>query len=209
MTSKAERKRRKKAKPDPFALAAIPRRERNGRVQRDPMDSDPARDQLAVRCKMAGKEPTPANLREMRAPWWGCNAGQTIAALADDEDDRRNLWDAICHMRRAWVAYDRAIGAPGRHAKCLALLVPLSGMEADASTPPKDERSDEDRQRQAVSAMMQIEGWLGWTDKGAAGECKRVVLDDATVTDATGLVLALRCISDGIRGERVAYRGRA
>ena len=42
----------------------------------------------------------------------------------------------------------------------------------------------------------------------AASEAKRVVWDDETVRDADGLVLALRCVVDGMEGREMVYRGR-
>jgi len=111
-------------------------------------------------------------------------------------------------MRRVVTAYDAAIGAPRRHAVCLRLLVPIARMEATAETPPVDDRTPEDRDRQAVSALMQLEGWLGWTDNAAMGEAKRVVWDDVEVRDVTGLLVALRCVSDGMQGRRMVWRGR-
>ncbi len=112
-------------------------------------------------------------------------------------------------MRRVQIAYDRAIGAPDRHAKCLRLLVPIDALSTDAETPPLDERTDEERQRAATSAMMRLEGWLGYTDKAARSEALRVVVDDAEVRDHAGLLSALLCVADGLSGMRApAWRGR-
>lgn len=118
------------------------------------------------------------------------------------------MWDAIQHMRRVVTAYDAAIGAPRRHAVCLRLLVPIEEMAADASTPPLDERTPEERQRQSVASYMLLEGWLGRTDKAAMGEAKRVVWDDGEARDVLGLLSALRCVVDGMNGRRLVYRGR-
>lgn len=205
MTSKAERKRRKKQAADPFALAPVERREKSGRKQREPADRDPSIIALEVRCNQAQRAVTPEAIREMRAPWWGCNAGKAIASLHPDE--RAHLWDAICHMRRVITAYDRAIGAPSRHAVCMRLLAPVDALEADASSPPLDERTEAEKQRQAVSALMALEGWLGYADKQAASEAKRVVWDDGAVADRNRLLNALRCASDGMRGQPLVYRG--
>lgn len=82
-------------------------------------------------------------------------------------------------------------------------------METSADEPPLDTRSDGDKMRQAVAALMSLETWLGYTDKRASGEAKRVVIDDAICTDPEGLISALRCVSDGIKGRKMQYRGRA
>jgi hypothetical protein len=84
----------------------------------------------------------------------------------------------------------------------------LEALEATAETPPVDERTPEERGRDAVSGLMALEGWLGWTDKVAAGEAKRGVWDDEAVRDSEGLVLALQCVVDGMEGQTTIWRGR-
>lgn len=209
MTSKAERKRRKRSRVagDPFALAEVPKRQPNGR--RRQIERDPAIETLKARCRQMGIEVTKAALRDMRAPWWGCNAGRAMAGIVTADAERAELWDAICHMRRTVTAYDAAIGAPNRHAVCLRLLAPAEAMEADAATPEPDERTPREKQDDACAAIMRLEGWIGMADRLAISEAKRVVWDDAQVSDAEGLVAALRCVADGLMGRRVAYRGRA
>lgn len=208
MTSKAERRRRKQAAAvgGMFALASVPRRERSGRISRVGVQRDAAGEALEVRCKQMGRAVNAANIRDMRAPWWGCNAGRAMAQEITSDAERAELWDAICHMRRVVTVYDAVIGAPHRHATCLRLLAPSSGLGADASTPALDERSPEQRQRDAVSGLMRLEGWLGHCDKRAMGEAKRAVWDDAAVSDPAALVAALRCVADGLMGRRVGRR---
>lgn len=145
-------------------------------------------------------------LRDLRAPWHGCNAGRAMASAVTGDRDKSELWTAICHIRKVQAAYDRAIGAPTRHAQCLRLLLPLEAMEADASSPPVDLRSDEEKQRQAVSAWMKVQGWLDHA-KADAGECKRVVIDDERCRDPDALVRALQCVVDGIKGRKIMCRG--
>ncbi|MFC4731746.1 hypothetical protein [Salipiger abyssi] len=207
--TKAAKRRAKKAHTaDLPELAQTPRREANGRKQRTDTDRDPSAAALDVRCRHAGRDATRANRRDMRAQWHGCEAGRAMASKSDSEDERRDLWDAIQHMRRTVTAHDRAIGAPSRHAVCMRLLTPTDEMSADASTPPADDRTDEDKERSATRALMILEGWLGYTDKAAATEAKRVILEDSMARDLTGFMSALRCISDGIKGKRMVWRGR-
>lgn len=168
---------------------------------------DPSADALKARCRQIGVKADETGLREARAPWFGCNAGRAMAALAPAAD-HPDLWTAICHMRKTMARYDAAIGAPRRHAVCLRLLAPQDVMEATADSPAPDDRPADERQNAAVKAWMAMHGWLGWADKRAASEAMRVVIDDERVTDADGLVLALRCVVDGIRGARMVYRGR-
>ena len=210
--SKGARRRAKKAAQtgglDLPGLAPVQRRERNGRARREIRDRDPARQALEVRCRQAGVAVSSASLREMRAPWLGCSAGRAMAARVTDHEERGELWDAIQQMRRGQRAYDAAIGAPFRHARGLQLLVPQEALEADADTPPVDERSDEEKQRDATAARMRLEGWLGYTDKAARSEALSVVLDDVAPGDVEGLLSALRCVSDGLRSRRMVWRGR-
>ena len=131
-----------------------------------------------------------------------------MAEAVRGHESRLLLWDAIQHMRRVVTSYDAAIGAPRRHAVFLRLLAPAEAMEADAETPPKDERTDADKMRGATSALMAMEGWLGWTDKDGASQCRRSVIDDEPVRDIDGMLSALWCVSDGLRGKKMQYRGR-
>ncbi|MBE9635766.1 hypothetical protein IQ782_02820 [Salipiger pacificus] len=208
--SKGARRRAKKNSLGLPELAGGKTRQPDGRLRPTVDRQDPARLALEVRCRHAGLEVTRANLREVRAQWCGCAAGRAMASAVTDNDERARLWDAIQHMRRVQVSYDRAIGAPGRHAKCLRLLVPIEALSADAETPPLDERTDEEKLRDANRALMQLEGWLGYTDKTARSEAKRVIVDDSEARDIAGLLSALLCIADGLAGRRVmVWRGRA
>lgn len=202
----AKRKRRKITRPDDngMGLAPTPRRQPNGQLAR-PADNAQL-NSLRTRAAQNGLTATDASLRDMRAPWWGCQAGKAMAATITSNDDRLALWDAIQHMRRVIIAYDMAIGAPSRHAKCLAILAPTPAMEADAESPPIDDRDEAERQRHAVSALMKLESWLGYTDSAAAGQAKRAVWDDCEVYDAKAMIRALWCVSDGIRGAIMIYR---
>ncbi|MEI4473557.1 hypothetical protein [Frigidibacter sp. MR17.24] len=212
--SKSAKRKAKKAKveDDPFALAPVPRREKDGHIHRERAERDPSIKALQVRCRKMGKEISAGAIRDMRAPWNGCKAGRAMAIMVTSADERLELWDAIQHMRRVQLSYDRAIGAPSRHAVCMRLLLPIDALEADAETPPQDERSDEEKDREAVSAWMRVRGWLGYTDTASMNCAIQTVIDDETVLDlaaARGLISALRCVSDGLTGRRMIYRGVA
>lgn len=210
--SNAQRRRRKMTKrgqeASPFDLAETPKREANGRQSRQGAARTPDIETLKARCIRMGKSITSANIREMRAPWWGCYAGRVIGQRTMPDQERIDLWSAICHMRRTITAHDAAIGVPRRHAVCIRLLAPVDEMTADADTPPRDTRTDAEKATQATAALMRLETWLGYTDKDAQGEAKRVVWDDQHCADPDGLMTALRCVSDGIKGRKMQYRGR-
>lgn len=203
-----KRRLRKAGQDDPHAIAPVPRHEANGKPSRRGKPRTLDIETLKSRCIRMGKSVTPANIREMRAPWWGCAAGRTIGQAVMADNERQDLWAAIVHMRRVITAHDAAYKKPRRHAVCLRLLAPVDEMSATAETPPADLRSDEDRQRQADAALMKIDTWLGYADKPAMGEAKRVVWNDAICVDPEGLIVALRCVSDGLKGKRMQYRGR-
>lgn len=188
----------------PIASLKIRGRARMNQIKAENDADTPA---LIARCRHAGKPVTEATMREAKAQWNGCHAGKAMAAQVSGEIERADLWDAIQHMRKVQAAYDWSIGAPNRHAQCLRLLLPNEAMEADAATPPKDARTDGEKYTQAVSALMSLETWLGYVDKPAATICKRCVIDDAQCADAAALVRALRCVSDGIKGRKMVYRG--
>lgn len=190
-------------------LAPVRRRAKQGkaRMKEIAMEQDADIPALVARCRQSGQPASEAGLRAAKAEWMGCNAGRAMASVAETEAERKELWAAIHHMRRVQLAYDRAIGAPNRHAQCLRIMLPLEALHADAATPPADLRTDEERHRQAVSAWMQLQGWLGYADKQAAGLCKRVVIDDERCPNPAAMVKALHCVADGVAGRRIVYRG--
>ncbi|MGA0540715.1 hypothetical protein [Neotabrizicola sp. VNH66] len=207
MSSKRKRKRDNgKAGADQFALAKIPPREKSGRAYRPREHRDPATETLKTRCRHMGKPITNANLRDQRAPWWGCYAGRVIGDAMIAEHERQELWAAITHMRKVVTVFDAAIGAPRRHAVCLRLLAPSEVLHADASTPAPDERDPATKQRQATAALSDLERWLGEGDKFAAGMTKRVVWDDVICTDPAGLIETLRNVVWGMRGKKFPRR---
>lgn len=148
-----------------------------------------------------------AQLRDMRAQWRGCEAGRALASEVKEEGLRTQLWDAIQHMRRTVLAYDRALGAPNRHATCLRIMLPSETMEANAATPAIDVRTDEEKYRQAISGWMGMHGWLGYVEGRAASVTLRTVIEDQPCRDPKALVRALHCVADGIAGRKVQYRG--
>ncbi|MFT4149211.1 MAG: hypothetical protein QM656_03365 [Paracoccaceae bacterium] len=178
-------------------LAEVPRREGNGRVRRSATNRDPMTESLKARCRRWGLPR--AMFREMRDPWWGCEAGGAMALAIAARNDRAALWDAICHTRRVVVAFDRAMGAPARHPQCLRLLLPVDSLSADASTPAPDDRTDIEREDDAVRELQSLQEWLGRAGAAAREEVERVVCDDRPCRNPQALVAALWHVWDGIR----------
>lgn len=161
---------------------------------------------LSARCRQMGREETQDAMVAMRSQMAGCHAGQAILRHVDGAEDRSRLFAAVTHIRRVQARYDASIGAPRRHAVCLRLLVPLDATETSADAPAYDDRSEEERARSAVSAWMAVHGWLGFASRAAASQVWRSCVDDEPVRDVIGLLDGLRCVAEGLAGERIAVR---
>ena len=161
---------------------------------------------LAARCRQMGLPVTQEAMIAMRSQMAGCHAGQAILRHVDGAEDRSRLFAAVTHIRRVQARYDASIGAPRRHAVCLRLLVPLDATETSADAPAYDDRSEEERARSAVSAWMAVHGWLGFASRAAASQVWRSCVDDEPVRDVIGLLDGLRCVAEGLAGERIAVR---
>lgn len=178
---------------DQFALAPSSKREGNGRLSRSGKPRDPMIETLKARCRRWGFPS--GRWREMRDPWWGCEAGGAMALDVLDREDRAKLWDAICHMRRVITDFDRAIGAPNRHARCLRLLLPLDALEADSTSPPPDGRTDREREDSAVMNLQWLEEWLGRAGHEPMMEACRAVWDDQRPRNVGAMLAALWSVS--------------
>lgn len=209
MTSKAERKRRKsRAK----ASITLP----GGEVAPQTQPTDPRRERpeaanksaLKTRQRLFASHDGPRDERAFLDPLWGDSVGRLI--LTGPEHQRADLWNAAQHARKTQAAYDRAIGAPSRHAQCLRILAPVDAMQADAASPAPDDRSLEDRVRDATRAQMQVEGWIGHTDARAISAYRQAVINDpdGPVRDWPGVLACLQCIAEGLRGDQVRARVR-
>jgi hypothetical protein len=205
MTSKADRKRRKKTITLPGGGEV---KMRIGKGHRTDLD-DNGTTALSHRARMLGKPDTPEGRKAVSGPEYGCAVGRAIMASQDTPEQKADLWQAVKHIRTVWVAYDRAIGAPSRHAKCLSILAPAPAMSADAASPALDIRSQDDRDRQAVASYMTLCGWLGHVDGIAQSSVIGAVVDepDHDGYDFAAIKRALLCVADGIRGRKLVWRG--
>lgn len=208
MTSIAQRRRRKRAKitlPGGEQIDQKP----TGRDRTHTNQAEDARKTaLQARTRVFGAPATQDAKKASGDPLWGCSVGRML--LAEPDTHRADLWNAAQHARKTQLAYDRAIGAPSRHAQCLRILLPLAAMEADASSPAPDFRTEEDRNRQAVSAQMRLEGWIGHTDNRAVSAFKQSVINDpdGPIRDWHGVINCLWSIVEGLAGQKVQARVR-
>lgn len=212
MTSKAAKRRARKLRQvdDLPGLASIPRRpKKRGKARmtelnRAAKEVDESIHLIETRCRHAGTEATEEAIREAKAPWAGCEAGQAMSREVKDDADRALLWDAIQYVRRVYVAYDRAMCAPNRHAQSLRIMLPSDEMHADASSPPPDFRDDLERQRDAEKAWVSVQVLLGRYGRFTAMITERCVVDNRRCENATAMVLALKNVSAALHGAKPA-----
>lgn len=199
--NRANRKRHKTAKITLPGGQSIPQPPTQG--ARNDLDRDPMGVVLEARARQAG-----ISRDEARNQMLGCAVGRML--ITGRTNDRDELWEAVQHMRKVMLAYDRAIGSPKRHAQCLRIMTPPERFEADAASPAPDMRTEEERDKAAASAWVTLKGWLSFTDYAAREACKRAVVDepDQPITDWPGVILALRCVADGMKGRNVVVRER-
>lgn len=205
MTSRAERKRKKRSISLPGGREVAQRPTQGRRVDVEQARSAPET-ALTARTRRFGYPDTAEGRKAVSAPEFGCAVGTAI--VTHGADDRADLWNAVKHMRRVWLAYDRAIGAPARHAKCLGILAPTEAMSADAASPAPDLRPKDERDRAAVSEWMTLQGWLDHVDRAARSAAIRAVVDepDEALHNWDGVRRTLLCVVDGIKGRRVQAR---
>lgn len=203
MTSRAAKRRAKRdrqATTDSMDLAPVPRKRKAGRARMAEIRATPQEDAslpaIAARCRRAGKEMNDDTMRDMRAPWNGCEAGMAMAREVKTEAERVALWGAIQHVRMTYTRYARTEGLPIRSAQCLRILVPTDAMHADAASPAIDLRSVEERHAAAERSWRQVELLLSRRGRATEGIAKRCILDDTPCENATAMVLALRNVSD-------------
>lgn len=163
---------------------------------------------LQARVRIFGGMDTPEGRKALSDPLWGCSVGRLI--VTEPKDRRADLANALMHTRKTQAAYDRAIGAPNRHAQCLRILAPSEVLHADAASPAWDDRPVDERIRQATSAQMRLETWIGHCDSRAVSAFKQAVINDpdGPVRDWEGVRNCLWCVVEGLKGETVKVRVR-
>lgn len=131
-----------------------------------------------------------------RDQWQGCLAGRVMAAFTPP-DDRPAMWGAIQRVRAVHRSYLAAICAPSPYAAGMRIeLRPdpfgTDGVEVDGDW---DDRTDEERVKDAAAAMMHLEGVLGRAGSGVLAEVKAVVLRDESSRRPDRLIVGLRAVA--------------
>ena len=208
MASKAERKRQaKRRRAAAVSLAGEERANQPARYPGGKIIPEAAnKTAWEMRRRLFAGKDGPEDAKAFLSPLWGCSVGRLI--LTEPEAKRADLWNATQHARKTQAAYDRAIGAPSRHAQCLRILAPVDAMQADAASPAPDDRSVEERVRDATRAQMQVEGWISYADGRAVSAFKRHVIDDidGPIRDWEGVKNCLMCISEGLSGNKLTVK---
>ena len=151
---------------------------------------------LRSRCRRAGIVPTEAAMREARDLWMGCEAGRVMCQSAKTHDERSRLWDAIQSIRRVYAAYDRAMGAPLRHAQSLRVMLPVEEMHTDAAAPAPDLRDEQQKHDDAMRAWSRLQADMGKFGRYAALVTERCVVDNQPCSQPEAMMLVVRNISE-------------
>lgn len=163
MASKAERLRRKKrASLDELcAVPSVARREKqarqNGRFTK--VEEDPRAAFLNARCRRFGIDQTDENRSRMAGVHLCCDLGFVLEAACKPADIAP-LWDVFSRWCRAEAVYRaRYVGQREQPASAALTMVPET-METDPSL-TVDVRSQDERDRDAVSGWMRWQGFFG------------------------------------------------
>jgi hypothetical protein len=201
--SKAAKRRAKRARQKITLPGGVTVKPRSRQGERNDLDHHPMQQALEARARQTGLP-----MDECHAQMMGCAVGRRL--LIEHLPDRDDMWAAVKHARGVYAAHSRAIAAPSRHPKVARILSPVTAMHADANSPPPDLRSEEERDRAALTAMAALSGWLTHTDAAARKAFVQHVIEerDLPIRDWAGIVMALRCIVDGNKGRAIRVMKR-
>lgn len=180
-------------------LAPVKSRKR-GKARMIELHGNPSLDEslpaLRSRCQRAGIVPTEAAMREARNLWMGCEAGRIMCQAVKAHDERSRLWDAMQRIRRVYAAYDRAMGAPLRHAQSLRVMLPVDEMQTDASAPAPDLRDDQQHHDDAMRAWARLQQEMGRYGRYAALVTERCVVDNQPCNQPEAMMLVVRNVAE-------------
>jgi len=192
MTSRAQARKIKKAKNAAFDLAETPKREANGQAQRGSRPERRAdRPALEARARRMGRPEKQAN--DLRAQMLSEDAGVAIWMICDPEPANR-LWGHYVALTAAEARYHRSIGK-SVHPKCAKIEMMQERFET-RDDDQIDIRTEEERDRQAVSTWMRWQGAIGCLLSSEQQAIQSVVRDSVTlIRDAMPTSAAARFVS--------------
>ncbi len=207
MTKANSKRRARKARrdnADPFALAPVVRRERDGtpkRSHRADYERDASAVALKARCRMAGWAETELDRARMQSLEGQAGIAITIGARNDAE--RQRLWAAYAGLDATEETYFRRVLGKSRHAKTAKLeMMPPEAIETRPDDKP-DLRDEDQKHRDAVNGWMRWRGYLGHlrSDEqtaihGAMQHRAALAVDGRLTTAGASFVAAMRVFSD-------------
>lgn len=178
-------------------VAAVPRREANGRKQRETREGvgaerDPTKTALNARAKHMGEGQTREGRAKVAAQSYAGEAGRAIMASQQGEP-ARGMTECYTALLRADAAYCSRYLGSRRHAKTAKIEMMPERFEARADDTP-DLRTDEERDRQAVSTWMRWQGWLGQIAKHKASAIQRALGEEAELVTCGGVLTGEGCL---------------
>lgn len=161
--SKGAKRRAKQARKDMPGLEPIPKKQPNGRTRRQQGEGDPRKAALDARCDRYGLERNVKNRRAVSGAYSGSDAGRCIAYRRADHaaSNLWSVWQGYCQANETYRA--RYIGV-SESPKGASIDMAPERMETDQSH-SVDPRSQEEKDRDAVSAYMRWEGLLMQLDR--------------------------------------------
>lgn len=200
--ARARKLEARKALPE---LAAVPRREADGKTTRKKRtaalraDRKPCKTALQARARMMGKDVRDAE--EMRHQALGEPAGRAIFSVLEGRDAAR-LWDVYAGLTAAEARYAKIVLGVPINAKVAKIEFLPERMETNADD-ALDLRSDDEKHRDAVNSWMRWRGYVQHLDSRRQAAIWDVVrgrtepMKDGKVTASGGvLVLALRDLAE-------------
>jgi hypothetical protein len=154
MTSKAAKRRAKKARITLPGGDEIPQRAKQGRRTDLERAEDARRKPLEARLRIAGIPATPDTLRAAVAPAFGHDVGLCINATVKG-DEAAKAWDAFMHLSASYRNYMAFYVGQTGSPQCAAIAMIPEPMETDPSL-RVDLRSHDEKVRAAKAS------WAAW-----------------------------------------------
>lgn len=163
----------------------------------------------APRARERTAKAAPVDIKaEALNPMAGFPIGRAI--LAQPKEQRADLWTAAQHVCRAVRNFDAAMGKT-RTAKVAHILAPRDPLATSAADPAWDDRTEAQRDDDAVRAVMALQEWTGrYGPRAYEALVDAVYQTDGETYDPEGVVFLLSVVSDGLKGriKRSARNGR-
>lgn len=168
-------------------LAAAPRRAKQGRRRMEEIAKDcheGKREAMSARCRAFGISDTAENRKMVDAPHMGCQIGMATQHVYGGNRERVDaLWKTFAEMTAAHVVYrSRYLGQADTPA-AISIMYAREVFEA-LEMVKADDRTQEEKDRAAVSRWMTWQGHLGNLDGRERAAIIHARMEDAPIWDA-------------------------